>query len=97
MPSSPISDIHLITVGKENFSFKDQIGNMTHLWTVAPGLVGGDHHICGHEEGAILCGWHYVVRLVPDPVVELPDVWGQGHGENVLQGGLRVTLDLTKI
>lgn len=97
MPSSQISDIHLITVGKENFSFKDQIGNNTHLRTVAPGLVGGDHHVGGHEEGPVLCGWHNVVRLVPHPVVELPDVGGQGHGENVLQGGLGVTLDLTKI
>ena len=66
------------------------------LRAVAPGLVGGDHHVGGHEEGPVLCGWHNVVRLVPHPVVELPDVGGQGHGENVLQRGLGVTLDLTK-
>ena len=40
-----------------------------HLWTEAPGLVGGDHHIGGHEEGAILRRGHHVVSLVPDPLI----------------------------
>ena len=38
-----------------------------YLRAVAPGLVGGDHHIGGHEEGAILRRGHHVVSLVPDP------------------------------
>ena len=42
---------------------------MTHLWTVAQCLVGGDHHIGGHEEGAILRRGHHVVSLVPDPLI----------------------------
>ena len=42
---------------------------IAHLWTVAPGLVGGDHHIGGHEEGAILSRGHHVVSLVPDPLI----------------------------
>ena len=69
---------------------------IAHLWTVAPGLVGGDHHIGGHEEGAILSWGHHVVSLVPHSVIELPDVGRQGHGEDVLQRGLGVTLDLAK-
>ena len=67
-----------------------------YLRAVAPGLVGGDHHVGGHEEGAILCGRNHVVSLVPDPVIELPDVGRQGHREDVLQRGLGVTLDLAR-
>ena len=33
-------------------------------------LVGGDHHIGGHEEGAILSRGHHVVSLVPDPLIQ---------------------------
>ena len=40
-----------------------------YLRAVAPGLVGGDHHIGGHEEGAILSWGHHVVSLVPDPLI----------------------------
>ena len=40
-----------------------------HLWTVSPGLVGGDDHIGGHKEGAIFRGGNHVVSLVPDSLV----------------------------
>ena len=39
---------------------------------MAQGLVGGDHHIGGHKEGAILSRGHHVVSLVPDPLIQNP-------------------------
>ena len=43
--------------------------DLAYLWTMAECLVGGDHHIGGHEEGAILSRGHHVVSLVPDPLI----------------------------
>ena len=40
-----------------------------HLWTVSPGLVGGDDHICGYKEGSILRRGNHIVSLVPDPLI----------------------------
>ena len=82
-------------MGKENIYLWDQC-QAPYLRAVAPGLVGGDHHISCHEEGAILSWGHHVVSLVPHSVIELPDVGRQGHGEDVLQRGLGVTLYLAK-
>ena len=66
------------------------------LRAVAPGLVGRDHHVGRHEERSVL-GWrHHVVRLVPDPVVELQHGGAQaGLLCHVAQGGLGVTFHLS--
>ena len=60
-------------------TFDPELDKSAHLWTVAPCLIGGDHHIGGHEEGAILRRGHHVVSLVPDPLIKNPQTEKQGE------------------
>lgn len=57
-------------------------------------LVGSDDHVGGHEESSVLGGGHHVVRLVPDPLVEDPQLGPHGLGHIGVQPGDGVAFHL---
>ena len=67
---------------------------LCHLCTVSEGLVGGDDHVGGDEEGPVLSGRHHIVSLVPDPLVQQPQTGLQLGGHVLVQPGDGVALHL---